>query len=508
MRMLLPKPLLSFSYTAPTILLLFILVTEGRAQELELLPDEAVVTQHTATIKGETVRYTAEAGTLPIRAEGKVMAQMFYVAYTRDDLPDGTVRPMVFSFNGGPGTASVWMHMGYTGPRRVQYDEEGFQLRPPVGLEDNPHSILDVADIVYIDPVATGFSRMVEGEEEHKYHGTLSDIESVGEFIRLFTLRKNRWASPKFLIGESYGTTRASGLAGHLVDAHQIYLNGVILVSMTNLNIEAGADVRYATVLPQLAATAWYHKQLPAELQNRPLREVLDEVEAFALSDYLQNLVVGDALTDLDRTEMARRVARYSGVSPEYVLSANLRLDTRRFWKELLRDQRLTVGRLDSRYVGVDRDAAGENPEYDPAIADWNGPFANAVNIYLRQELGYDPDIRYNIWGNVRPWTRDPGVSVAEMLREAMRDNPYMKVLIQGGYFDAATDYFSAVYTISHIQPGGEFRDRFRFAWYESGHMMYLRQEDLKGANQDVREFIQWSMNGDVGYPRTVRPGG
>ena len=482
--------------------------SELQAQELELLPEAPVVTQHTATINGETVRYTAEAGTMPIRENGKVMAQIFYVYYHRDNAPEGVERPLLYSFNGGPGTASVWMHMGYTGPRRVQYDEEGFALRPPVGLEDNPHSILDVADIVYIDPVATGFSRMVEGEEEHKYHGTLSDIESVGEFIRLFTLRKNRWASPKFLIGESYGTTRASGLAGHLVDAHQIYLNGVILVSMTNLNIEAGADVRYATVLPQLAATAWYHKQLPAELQNRPLREVLDEVEAFALSDYLQNLVVGDALTDLDRTEMARRVARYSGVSPEYVLSANLRLDTRRFWKELLRDQRLTVGRLDSRYVGVDRDAAGENPEYDPAIADWNGPFANAVNIYLRQELGYDPDIRYNIWGNVRPWTRDPGVSVAEMLREAMRDNPYMKVLIQGGYFDAATDYFSAVYTISHIQPGGEFRDRFRFAWYESGHMMYLRQEDLKGANQDVREFIQWSMNGDVGYPRTVRPGG
>jgi carboxypeptidase C (cathepsin A) len=478
------------------------------AQELDLLPDEAVVTEHTATIRGETVRYTAEAGTLPIRENGKVMAHMFYIYYHRTDTPEGVDRPLLYSFNGGPGTASVWMHMGYTGPRRVRYDDEGFALQPPVGLEDNPHSILDVADIVYIDPIATGFSRMVEGEDEHMYHGTMSDIESVGEFIRLFTLRKDRWSSPKFLIGESYGTTRASGLAGYLVDAHQIYLNGVILVSMTNLGVEAGVDVGYANVLPQLTATAWYHKQLPADLQNQPLRDVLDEVEAYAHSDYLQSLVVGDALSDGERAEVARQVARYTGVSPEYVLSTNLRIDTRRYWKELLRDQRMTVGRLDARYLGVDKDAAGETPEYDPAIADWNGPFGNAVNLYLRQELGYDPDLKYNIWGPVRPWTRDPGVVVADMLREAMRDNPYMKVLIQGGYFDAATDYFSAVYTISHIQPGGEFRDRFRFAWYESGHMMYLRQEDLAGSNQDVRDFIEWSLDGDVGYPRTVRPGG
>jgi carboxypeptidase C (cathepsin A) len=507
MRLSGPKTRLSLLTLALLLLAPWVSSPTGTAQELELLPEEPVVTQHTITIRGETVRYTVEAGTLPIRENGKLMAEMFYIYYKRDNTREGEARPMVFSFNGGPGTASVWMHMGYTGPRRVQYDEEGFALRPPVGLEDNPHSILDVADIVYIDPIATGFSRMVEGEDEHLYHGTLSDIESVGEFIRLFILRKNRWDSPKFLIGESYGTTRASGLAGYLVDAHQIYLNGVILVSMTGLDVDRGPDVRYATTLPQLAATAWYHRQLPAGLQSRELTDFLGEVEAFALSDYLQALVLGDQLEDGEREEMASRVARYTGVSAEYVLSANLRMDTRRFWKELLRDQRLTVGRLDSRYVGVDRDAAGETPEYDPAIADWNGPFGNAVNIYLRQELGYDPDLKYNIWGNVRPWNRDEGVKVGEMLREAMRDNPYMKVLVQGGYFDAATDYFSAVYTISHIQPGGEFRDRFGFAWYESGHMMYLRQEDLEGANQDLREFIDWCLEGDVDYPKEVGPG-
>lgn len=478
------------------------------AQELALLPEKPVVSQHSAVVQGETVRYMAEAGTLPIRENGEIMARMFYVYYQRENVPEGVARPLIFSFNGGPGTASVWMHMGYTGPRRVQYDEEGFALRPPVGLEDNPHSVLDVADIVYIDPVATGFSRMVEGMDEHMYHGTLSDIESVGEFIRLFIIRKDRWASPKFLIGESYGTTRASGLAGHLVDAHQIYLNGVILVSMTNLGVEAGEDVRYATTLPQLSATAWYHKQLPPTYQNRPLRDLLDEVEGFALDAYLPALARGDGLADGDRRAMADRIAAYTGLDPQYVLASNLRINTRRFWKELLRDQRLTVGRLDSRYLGVDRDAAGENPEYDPAMADWDGPFGNAVNLYLRQELGYDPDLKYNIWGPVRPWNRDQGVVVADMLRQAMRDNPYMKVLVQGGYFDAATDYFSAVHTISHIQPGGEFTDRFRFAWYESGHMMYLRQEDLAGANQDLREFIRWCMEENPDYPRVVLPRG
>jgi len=473
--------------------------------EAALLPDDPVSTQRTARLNGQTVSYTAVAGWQPIRSDGKTVAKMFYIAYTRNGIEDLSTRPLVFSFNGGPGTASVWMHMGFTGPRRVVYDDDGFAQRPPGRLEDNPHSILDAADIVYLDPIATGFSRMVEGEDPRKYHGTLPDIESVAEFIHLYLVRHDRWRSPKFVIGESYGTTRASGLAGYLQSRFQIYLNGVILVSMTGLDQERGPDVTFATTLPQRAATAWYHRQLPSDLQGRPLREVLDEVETFATGDYLSALVKGDRLTDAERTAMATRVARYTGLSPEYVRSANLRIDARRFWKELLRDQGLTVGRLDSRYLGVDRDAAGENPEYDPAIADWNGPFANAVNRYLREELRYDPEIQYNIWGNVRPWARDATTNVSEMLREAMRNNPYLKVLIQGGYYDAATDYFSAVYTISHIQPGGEFRDRFRFAWYESGHMMYLRKADLGPSNDDVRSFIQWALEGVPDYPRRAR---
>ncbi len=473
--------------------------------EADLLPDEPVVTQHSARINGQNVSYTAEAGWLPIRDEGKTAAKMFYIAYTRDGIQDKSTRPLIFSFNGGPGTASVWMHMGYTGPRRVVYDDDGFALMPPGGLEDNPHSILDAADIVYIDPVDTGFSRMVEGEELHKYHGTMADIESVGEFIRLFNLRKDRWMSPKFLIGESYGTTRASGLAGYLASRHQLYLNGVILVSMTGLNVDAGDDVSFATALPHLAATAWYHGQLADDLQSMAIRDFLDEVEAFAMGDYLLALVRGDRLEDAARAEMAGRVARYTGVTPEYVMLTNLRINSRRFWKELLRDQRLTVGRLDSRYLGVDRDAAGENPEYDPALADWNGAFSDAVNRYLREELRYNPDIKYNVWGNVRPWNRDDGADVGQMLRQAMRNNPYLKVMIQGGYYDAATDYYSAVYTISHLQPGGEFRDRFRFSWYESGHMMYLRKPDLANSNNDLREFIRWAIEDTPDYPRRAQ---
>ena len=478
---------------------------ELAGREADLLPDEPVVTQHTARIGGATVAYTAEAGWLPIRRDGKTVAKMFYVAYTRNGVQDLGRRPLLFSFNGGPGTASVWMHMGYTGPRRVVYDDEGFAPIPPGRLEDNPHSVLDVADIVYIDPVPTGFSRMMEGEDLHMFHGTIPDVESVAELIRLYVVREGRWASPKFVIGESYGTTRGAALAGYLVERHQLYLNGVILVSMTDLGIESGPDVGFATALPQLAATAWYHRQLPPELQARPLRDVLDEVEAFALDDYLAALVQGDRLEDARRSATADRVARYTGLTAEYVLSTNLRIDTRRFWKELLRDQRLTVGRLDSRYLGIDRDAAGENPEYDPAIADWNGPFANAVNRYLREELAYSPDLQYNIWGNVRPWDRTSPTPPGDMLRQAMRANPYLKVLIQAGYYDAATDYFGAMHTISHLQPGGEFRDRFRFAYYESGHMMYLRKPDLGKANDDLRAFMQWALEGAADYPRRAR---
>lgn len=474
--------------------------------EASMLPAEPVVQQKTGTFNGQTVNYTAEAGWIPIRDDGKVVAKMFYVYYAKSGVTDTSKRPLIISFNGGPGTASVWMHLGFTGPRRVVYDDDGFQQKPPAGLEDNPQSILDAADIVYLDPIGTGFSRMVEGEDLHKFHGKLSDIQSVGDFIYTFVNRKDRWMSPKFIIGESYGTTRASGLVASVQQRFQMYINGVILVSATDLDLDRGPDVNAATGIPTKTATAWYHHQLPTDLQSKPLREVLAESEKFAMNELLVGLGKGDQLTDAERDALAAKIARYTGLSKKYVLEANLRIDFARHWKELLRDQRYTVGRLDTRYIGIDKDAAGERPEYSPELADWNGPFGSAVNKYLRTELKFNPEIQYNIWGNVRPWAQDDQVSVAEMLRTAMRDNPYLKLMVTGGYYDAACDYFNAMYTVQHLQPGGEFKNRYRFAWYESGHMMYLRKPDLKNANDDLRSFIKWSLEDIKDYPRKAKP--
>ena len=263
-------------------------------KEADLLPAEPVISQHTGRFNGQTVAYTAEVGWLPMRDEGKVVAKMFYVAYTRNGVTDASTRPLIISFNGGPGTASVWMHLGYTGPRHVTYDDEGFQQRPPAGLEDNPQSILDAADIVFLDPIGTGFSRMVEGEDLHKFHGKLADIQSVGDFIHAFINKKDRWTSPKFIIGESYGTTRAAGLAASLQSRFQMYLNGVILVSATGLDVDRGPEISFATGLPTKTATAWYHKRLAPDLQSKPLKAVLAESEAFAMGEYLTALGKGD----------------------------------------------------------------------------------------------------------------------------------------------------------------------------------------------------------------------
>ncbi|MFO7971608.1 MAG: hypothetical protein R6U40_07640 [Desulfobacterales bacterium] len=476
--------------------ILFLLwVTSPADSRYESLADNVAITQHSVQINGQSVKYTATAGTMPIIEDGKVMASMFYVAYTRDGVKNPKSRPIVFSFNGGPGAASVWMHMGYTGPRRVLYDEEGFALQPPGKFVNNEHSIIDLADIVFIDPIATGFSRMAPEKDPHHFHGLIDDIRSVAEFIRLYVTRNGRWGSPKFIIGESYGTTRAAGLAGYLQRNHRMYLNGVILVSMTGLNApERGTLLSEALVLPHYTATAWYHGRLSQDLQQRPLREVLDEAEAFAINEYLRALALGHDLPEEERVMVAKKTGRYLGLSQDYVERSNLRIDRNRFRKELLRNKRLTVGRLDSRYTGIDKDAAGEAYEYDPAMADWSGTFTTAINRYFLEELKYETDLEYHISGNVRPWRRDPGVNVGEMLRSAMNQNPYLKVMVQAGYYDGATDYFSAIFFINQLQPGGELKDRFQFAFYECGHMMYLRQADLAKAKQDLSEFIRWAL--------------
>lgn len=459
---------------------------------IEVPIDTAVTTEHTVTINGQVVPYRATAGTLPVyNSENEATASLFYVYYERTDVQDREQRPLTISFNGGPGSASVWMHIGYTGPRNLIIDDEGFPVQP-YGYRENPYSILDVTDIVYVNPVNTAYSRPLDGVDPDQFFGVNEDIAYLADWIRLFVTRQGRWASPKFLIGESYGTTRVSGLARRLQGSNWMYLNGVILVSPTSLGIDRDGPVGDALILPHYTATAWYHQQLEPSLQGRELDDLLAEVETFTVDEYLPALVRGGFLDDSRRDEIATRVAQYAGVSQQFVLNNNLTIPIGHWRKELMRDARLTVGRLDARYRGVDRDAAGTSYDYDPALTAWNHAFSPAINQYVREELGYQTDLRYNLFGPVNPWNRQ-GDETGENLRQAMAENPFLKVMIQSGYYDGGTDYFSAKYTMWQMDPSGQLRDRFRFETYRSGHMMYLRQEDLPTSNEHIREFIQWA---------------
>jgi carboxypeptidase C (cathepsin A) len=464
---------------------------EVGAQERTAEIESAVTTNHTVTVGGQRIRYSATAGTHPVwNAEGKPIATLFYVFYQRTDVPDRNSRPLVISFNGGPGSASVWMHIGYTGPRFLAIDDEGFPIQP-YGVVENPHSIIDVADIVFVDPVNTGFSRIVDpAAQRSTFFGVAADIAYLAEWIDGFVSRSGRWTSPKYLIGESYGTNRVSGLARRLQESHWMFLNGVILVSPTGLGVDRGGPVGAALSLPYYAATAWYHDALPADLQQRDLYEILPEVEEFTIEQYIPALARGGSLDPARRQDIARTVARYSGLSEDVVRQHNLSVPASFFWKELLRDRGLTVGRLDSRYRGLDRQDAGDRYDMDPALTSWNHSFTPAINHYLRENLGYKTDLQYNIFGPVHPWDRT-GDTTGEDLRRAMAANPFLHVLIQAGYYDGGTDYFSARYTMWNMDPGGRLSDRFRFEGYRSGHMMYLRQEDLASSNQHIREFIQ-----------------
>lgn len=449
--------------------------------------------ESTVTIRGERVPYRVTTGTQPVWDEdGEPIASVFYVYYERMEVRDRSTRPLVISFNGGPGSASVWMHIGYTGPRFLRIDEEGFPIQP-YGVGPNEHSILDVADIVYIDPVNTGFSRILGDAEREQFFGVNEDIDYLADWIDTFVSRNARWPSPKFLIGESYGTNRVSGLARELQGEHWMFLNGVILVSPTALGVDREGPVGDALTLPYYAATAWYHGQLVPELQQRDLEELLPEVERFTIDRFIPALSRGGSLDDATRRAIARDVARFSGLSEQVVLQHNLAVPTSFFWKELLRAQGLTVGRLDSRYRGVDRSDAGERYDFDPALTAWNHAFAPAVNHYLRDELGYETDLQYWLFGPVHPWNREND-ETGENLRQAMAENPFMQLMVQSGYFDGGTNYFAAQYTMWNLDPSGRLRDRMRFEGYRSGHMMYLRREDLARANEDIREFIRASI--------------
>lgn len=452
-------------------------------------PDQAVTTADTVTIGGESVPYHVTVGTQPVwDAEGEPVASMFYTYYERSDVEDRATRPLAISFNGGPGSASLWMHIAYTGPRLLRIDDEGYPLQP-YGIEENPHSILDVADILYVDPVNTGFSRILDDADRSQFFGVNEDVAYLARWLDTFVTRQGRWRSPKYLIGESYGTTRVSGLAERLQGSHWMFLNGVILVSPTELGVEREGPVEKALYLPYYAATAWYHGQLSDELQARDLDDILPEVEAFTLDELLPGLARGGALSAERRDHLVREYARWSGLDEGVIRQYDLAIPTSFYWKELLRDDGLTVGRLDSRYRGFDRSDSGTRPDFDPALSSWNHAFAPAINHYLRDVLGYETDLQYWVFGPVHPWNRD-GDRTGFQLQQAMGENPYLHVMVQSGYYDGGTDYFNAKYTMWNMDPSGRFQDRMWFKGYRSGHMMYLRRDDLRAANDDIRAFI------------------
>jgi carboxypeptidase C (cathepsin A) len=477
---------------------------EAPREKKEVPQDQIVTTTGTVRAGSETIAYTARAGTIVLKDDqGEPRASFFVVSYTRDGA-DPTKRPVTFTFNGGPGSSSVWLHMGAFGPRRVAYaDEEGHAGPPPYHLVDNEGTLLDATDLVFIDPVSTGFSRAIPFEDAKKFHGVDSDIESVGQMIRLWTTRNARWSSPKFVAGESYGTTRAAGLAGWLHD-QGFYLNGIVLISSIlnfgTASFNAGNDLPYILFLPTYTAISWYHKRLPADLQNAGVDHAVAESEAFALGDYTRALMQGDRLSAADRASIIERLARLTGLSRDYLDHTNLRIDIDRYDKELLRDRRRTVGRLDGRFIGIDRDAAGEAADQDPSYSAIYGEYTAVFNDYVRRVLKFESDLPYEILTDkVRPWSFDRNqnryLDVAETLRAAMTQNPFLKVFVANGYYDLATPLAATNYTFARMQIEPELRSNVSLHYYAGGHMMYIDRVAHRKLHDDIAAFIRGASN-------------
>jgi len=479
---------------------LFLFATLLSFSQKRTIPlDTMVITQHNTTIKGVSMSYTAETGTQPVwDNKDNPVATLFYTYYTRNNVKDRAKRPLVFSFNGGPGSASVWMHVAYTGPQILKIDDEGYPVQP-YGVKQNDYSILDVADIVFINPVNTGYSRMVADKEgkmpdREQFFGINEDIKYLAEWMNTFVSRHNRWESPKYIVGESYGGTRVMGLSLELQNSQWMYLNGVIMVSPADYNLYNNGQPVYSAInLPYYTAAAWHHKALPSALQSRDLTDILPEAEEFAINTLMPALAKGGYISATEKNSVSERMSYYSGLSQKVILQHNLDVPTRFFWKDLLRDKTgQTIGRLDSRYLGLDKIEAGTGPDYSAELTSWLHSFTPAINYYLREQLKFKTDIKYNMFGSVRPWNNDDN-NVRDDLRQAMAQNPYLHVMAQSGYYDGATTYFAAKYTLSQIDPSGKMKDRLSFKGYRSGHMMYLRKEDLIKANEDLREFIKKS---------------
>ena len=476
--------------------------TSGRGPQERPSPapeEPPAVTHHEIRVGGKPLRYTATTGMMPIKnRDGETEARIFFMAYTLDDAGTHSRRPLTFSFNGGPGSASVWLHLGAIGPKRVPMNADGTMPPPPYQLVDNEYTWLTQTDLVFIDPVGTGYSRAARPDLAAKFFGLNGDIESVGEFIRMYLTRYERWTSPLFLAGESYGTTRASALSGYLI-GRGIAFNGIVLIS-TIMNFETadfapGNDLPYIMYLPSYAATAWYHKKLPPDLQPKSVQQLVAEVEQWAANDYALALGKGDRLTGSERQDVITKLARYTGLSQQFLDNANLRVPLNLFRKELLRAEKRSIGRLDARFKGYDSSYASDSPDFDASEAAIRPPYTSTFNNYVRTELNYKSDLEYYILGGgiTSPWnwgTNNGYVDTSIALRTALARNPYLKIFVAMGYYDMATPYFAVDYTLHHISLDPMLLRNFSTGYYEAGHMMYIDEKSLAKLRSDVGKFI------------------
>jgi carboxypeptidase C (cathepsin A) len=472
----------------------------GFTQSVEKQGDLSI-THHQVKIGGQVINYTATAGYMLIKDEtDSLKAKLFFTAYTREGVTDLSKRPILFAYNGGPGSASLWLHMGALGPKKVIMNDDGSPLGPPYRYADNEYTWLDKTDIVFIDPMLTGYTRPAGKNDKSQFTGFDNDVKFVGDFIRLYTTKYERWISPKFIGGESYGTTRSAGLSSYLQDRYGLYLNGVILISAI-LDFgaddpEKGNDRPFPLLLPTFSATAWYHHKLSAQYTD--LKALLAEVENFALTEYASALLKGDQIGEAEKAHVIDKLSQYTGLSKAYLEHSNMRLYVGRFNKELLRSEGKTVGRLDSRFKGDDYDNAGENYEYDPSYSTAiYGTYAAAINDYIHRELKYENDLPYEVLtGRPGPWplAQDKYLNVAENLREAMTRNPQLKVWVANGYFDMATPYFATRSVLDHMFLKKELKSNISLTYYQAGHMMYIHKPSLVQLKKDFDSFIDNAM--------------